>query len=236
MEEVKAIMNSPMLWVMSAVMIAVVIAETVTLFKQSWDTALEIGVPKEELSTAVKSAMYTAVGPSLSPVIVLLALMAIVGAPTAWMRMNDIGAARTEIAMAGIAAGVAGSSLEVGKLTMMGFVFVLWGAALNNMGWMIVGGFGAPILGKATDYLDANFDKTWIKMFNAAASFGLFGTLLVNNIVAKNAIKPANAFCGVVSFCCMSAISKIFAKNKTLQEFGLGISMLIGMFATAIIF
>lgn len=114
--------------------------------------------------------MITAIGPSFAPVIVLIALMATIGGPTAWMRMNDIGAARTELAMAQISANMAGSSIEGNALSLAGFVFILWGAALNNSGWIIIGGYGAPFLDKAVIYLKENFNATWIKLLMAAAS------------------------------------------------------------------
>ncbi len=44
--------------------------------------------------------------------------------------MNDIGAGRTELAMSATAAGAVGSELEVGKITVEGFVASIWGVWL----------------------------------------------------------------------------------------------------------
>ena len=85
--------------------------------------------------------------------------------------MNDIGAARTELAMSAIATGMANSSLEPGKLSLMGFIFALWGMALNNAGWIVIGGYSAPVLGKAVEKMKKSFDQTWVKLLMAAAAF-----------------------------------------------------------------
>ena len=149
--------------------------------------------------------------------------------------MNDIGAARTELAMAQISANMAGSSIEGNALSLAGFVFILWGAALNNSGWIIIGGYGAPFLDKAVIYLKENFNATWIKLLMAAASFGLFATLLSNSIIKKT-ISFNNLYAALISFVVMLIIGKAFAKYKRLQEFSLGIAMLVGMFVAAFFF
>ena len=61
--------------------------------------AEKLEMPRERCVAGMRSAMITAIGPAFAPVIVLLALIAVLGAPTAWMRLNDVGAARTELAM-----------------------------------------------------------------------------------------------------------------------------------------
>lgn len=232
---VQEFMNSPMLWLLSSLMVINILVMASVFMKVAYKATQDTGMPKGEVIAGLRSAMITAIGPSFAPVIVLVALMAIIGGPTAWMRMNDIGAARTELAMAQISAEAAGSSLEGGALTLAGFIFILWGAALNNMGWIVIGGYGAPFLDKAVVYLKENFNATWVKLLMAGASFGLFATLLSNSIVKKN-IDTNNLWAAIISFCVMVFIGKALAKYKRLQEFSLGISMLVGMFVVAICF
>jgi hypothetical protein len=231
--ELKDIMNSPMLWVMSSFMIINLFLMALMFLRLCFKNAEKLGIPKEECITGLRSAVFTAIGPAFAPVIVLIALMAVLGGPTAWMRMNDIGAARTELAMSAIATGMAGSSLEAGKLTMLGFIFALWGMALNNSGWIIIGGYGAPSLNKAVDYLKNNFNDAWVKLFMAAAALGLFSTLLGNAIIKKGVVNQKNLFAAVVSFVAMLVIGRFFKGNKKIQEFSLGLAMLVGMFVTA---
>ncbi len=230
------IMNSPMLWVVSSFMIIVVLTQAAVFFRQAFKSAEKMGIPRSECLTGMRSAMITAIGPAFSPVIVLIALMAVLGGPTAWMRMNDIGAARTELAMGAIATGMVGSSLEAGKMTIMGFVFALWGMALNNSGWIIIGGYSTPYMKSGVDYMKRKFDANWVKLLMAAAALGLFSSLLSNSVISKTGLVYKNLFAGVVSFIAMSIISQIFKKYQRIQEFSLGLSMLVGMYLAAAIF
>ena len=84
-------------------------------------------------------------------------------------------------------------------------------------------------------YLKENFNATWIKLLMAAASFGLFATLLSNSIIKKT-ISLNNLYAALISFVVMLIIGKAFAKYKRLQEFSLGIAMLVGMFVAAFFF
>ena len=234
--ELKDIMNSPMLWVVSSIMIIVIVTESLVFMRQAFKSAEKMGIPREECITGMRSAMITAIGPAFSPVIVLIALMAVLGGPTAWMRMNDIGAARTELAMSTIATGMAGSTLEAGKLSLLGFVFALWGMALNNSGWIVIGGYSAPQLGKAVNYMKEKFDQVWVKLVMAAAALGLFGTLLSNALISKGNLVTKNLFAGIVAFIAMTIISHFFKGNQRLQEFSLGLAMLLAMYISAAVF
>ena len=234
--ELKDIMNSPMLWVVSSIMIIVIVTESLVFMRQAFKSAEKMGIPREECITGMRSAMITAIGPAFSPVIVLIALMAVLGGPTAWMRMNDIGAARTELAMSTIATGMAGSTLEAGKLSLLGFVFALWGMALNNSGWIVIGGYSAPQLGKAVNYMKEKFDQVWVKLVMAAAALGLFGTLLSNALISKGNLVTKNLFAGIVAFIAMKIISHFFKGNQRIQEFSLGLAMLFAMYISAAFF
>ena len=223
--DVKEFMNSPMMWIVSCFMIINILVMAAVFMKRAYSAAKEMGMKSEDIIAGTRSAMITAIGPSFAPVIVLIALIAVIGGPTAWMRMNDIGAARTELAMAQISANMAGSSIEGNALTLAGFVFILWGAALNNMGWIIIGGYGAPFLDKAVIYLRENFNAVWVKLLMAAAALGLFSTLLLNAVVKKS-IKMNSLTAAAISFVVMLIIGIGLKKYKRLQEFSLGISML----------
>ncbi len=234
--DVNQIMNSATLWGISSIMVITILVEAIVFGWQAYKTSQKMGIPKSEVISGMRAAMITAIGPSFAPVIVLIALMAVLGGPTAWMRMNDIGAARTELAMSAIATGMANSSLEPGKLSLMGFIFALWGMALNNAGWIVIGGYSAPVLGKAVEKMKKSFDQTWVKLLMAAAALGLFSTLLGNAVIAKGAIKTNSLFTSIAAFVTMFIIAHAFKGNKRIQEFSLGLSMLVGMYLTVAVF
>lgn len=180
----------------------------------------------------MRSAMFTAIGPSFAPVIVLLSLVAVLGTPTTWMRMNDIGAARTELAMSNLAAGVLGGELQVGVFTPEMFGAATWGMALNNVGWMLVVLLLTHRMSKAISWMNTKYNPKWIKLMMGGAMIGLFAYLTANSVVGKTS---PYVIAAVAAATCMVIISKTLKKYPRLQEVALGISMIVGMASATIL-
>ena len=227
------VLNSPGLWAISSLMIIVLLVSACVYLKISFSEAKKIGLEKSRCIAGLRSAMITAVGPSLSPVIIAFALIAVVGAPTTWMRLNDVGAARTEIAAISLAAGVVGLDPQAAGFGLKGFAYALWGMALNNFGWIFVTLILTPGMSKYVAKLNKKYNPSWVKMGLSGATVGLFAYLTSRQLVS---LKPGLWCATAVSAISMLIISKVFAKHERLQELALGISMLIGMMVTTAIF
>lgn len=232
MEET-AILNSPGLWAISSLMIIVLLISAIVYLKVSFAEAEKIGLEKRRCIAGLRSAMITAIGPSLSPVIIAFALIAVVGAPTTWMRLNDVGAARTEIAAISLAAGVVGLDPQSAGFGIKGFAYALWGMALNNFGWILVTLILTPGMSKYVTKLNEKYDPVWVKLALSGATVGLFAYLTSRQLVS---LKPGLWCATAISAISMLIISKIFAKHARLQELALGLSMLIGMLVTTAVF
>jgi len=228
----QAIMTSPGMWIASSFMVIVVVVQSILFLKEGFKQAEEIGMPRSECIKGMRAALISAFGPALAPVIVLIALIAMFGAPTAWMRLNDIGAARTELAMADLAAKVAGVQLKAGAVDLKTFGYTLWGMALNNMGWMIVALISVSRMNVALKKMNEKYDPKWINLAMAGACIGLFAYLLGPNLIKGGGSLVA----GVASFATMTLITKYAGKYQRLQELALGIAMLVGMFAAAALY
>lgn len=233
--ELKDIMNSPMLWVMSSFMIINLFLMALMFLRLCFKNAEKLGIPKEECITGMRSAIFTAIGPAFAPVIVLIALMAVLGGPTAWMRMNDIGAARTELAMVTLAAGVAGVDPQnAANFGLKGYSYALWGMALNNLGWMFFTLILTHRMSDVVAKLNTKYDPAWIKYLTAGATIGLFAFLLSPRLVMP--FKASSWCAAIVSAIVMMIVSKVFAKHQRLQELALGIAMVAGMYVTVAVF
>ena len=232
--ELQEVINSPGMWAASSIMIMVILMQSVIYLRASWKEGKRIGISRDKMTAGMRSAMITAVGPSLSPVIILLALIAVTGAPTTWMRMNDIGAARSELAMVAQATGVLGiEPSSPPQFGAEGFSYALWGMALNDFGWMF---FTFILTHKMSEYvakLNAKYDPQWIKLMTFGATIGLFAFLLSPRLVT---LVPGNWVAAGASGATMLLISKLLSKHQRLQELALGIAMLVGMFLTAAVF
>ena len=229
----QSIINSPGLWIVSSFLVIISVSQAVVFLRAALKEAASLGVDKEKRAAAIRSACITAIGPSLSPVIMLLSLVAVIGAPTTWMRLCDVGAARTELGVVSLTSTLAGVEVGSEAFGMQAFSYGLWGMALNNLGWLAVVFFLAHRMGGVVDSLYAKYDPKWIKLLMAGATVGLFSYLLGNQIYTLKAVKLVPA---AIAAGCMIIMITVFKKHQRLQEIALGVSMLIGMFLTEILF
>lgn len=231
--DLKEVLNSPGMWLASSIMIITVVTQCVLFLRMALKEAKRLNMPADKVAAGMRSAAITAIGPSLSPVIIMMALIAVLGTPTTWMRMNDIGAARTELAMVALAADVYGMDLNSAQFGLKGFSYCLWGMAFNNMGWMFFTLVLTHRMSGVITKMNQKYDPAWIKAMIAGSTIGLFAFLLSPRLYP---VKPANYCAAGMSALTMLVISKFCAGNQRLQELALGISMLVGMFTTVAIF
>ena len=92
------IINGYGMWIACAIMVIVTLIQSSWFFVVGYKRAHELEIPHEDIKSAVRAASITVVGPTVATVIALFSLIVVVGAPMGWMRVNDIGAARTEVA------------------------------------------------------------------------------------------------------------------------------------------
>lgn len=216
------LMNSPGMWIVCSFMVIVIVLQSILYFRHGKKTAEALGIPKDTVNRSVRAASITAMGPTLSAVIVLLSLVVTLGTPMAWMRLNDIGAARTELSVVALSESI----LPAGATADEAFTFASWGMAFNNAGWMLVTLLITKRMGWAVGKMNEKFNPLMVKAVMAGASVALFAYLLSNNIVGKASPQYIAA---ITSGTSIILINKFFGKNQRLQELSLGIAMVIGM-------
>lgn len=200
--------------------------------KEALKEASNLGIEKKGIKAAIRSASVTAIGPSLSPVITLLSLVAVIGAPTTWMRLCDVGAARTELGVISLTSNLSGVEVGSAAFGAEAFSYALWGMALNNLGWLFVVFILGHRMRGIVEKMNMKYNPTWVKKLLAGATVGLFAYLLSNQIKTFEIPKLTPA---IISAIVMLVLTTLFKKNQRLQELSLGIAMLIGMFGTQII-
>ena len=227
--EFQKIMNGGDIWLCVIIMISIVVLQSVFFMRAAVKESKAIGITPEARKAAIRSACITAIGPSLSPVITLLSLVAVVGAPTTWMRLCDVGAARTELGVISLTSGMLGVEAGTEAFGMQAWTYGLWGMALNNFGWLFVVFILGHRMSGVVEKMNSKYDPAWIKKLMAGATVGLFAYLLGNQIqtLATPKLMPA-AIAAVV----MIVLGTALKKYQRLQELSLGIAMLIGMFVT----
>ena len=136
--DMNAIINSPMLWILSSLIVIASVAQALIFLKNSLKEAERLGIDRSRRRAGMRSAVLTSLGPSLAPVVSVLALIAVIGSPTTWMRLCDVGAARTELGVVSLMADITGAEVGGASFDLQAFVHSLWGMALNNLGWLLV--------------------------------------------------------------------------------------------------
>ncbi|MDN9636913.1 DUF5058 family protein [Clostridioides difficile] len=224
--------NSPGLWIVSSFLVIISVVQAIVFMKAALKEASNLGIERKGIKAAIRSASVTAIGPSLSPVITLLSLVAVIGAPTTWMRLCDVGAARTELGVISLTSNLSGVEVGSAAFGAEAFSYALWGMALNNLGWLFVIFILGHRMRGIVEKMNMKYNPTWVKKLLAGATVGLFAYLLSNQIKTFEIPKLTPA---IISAIVMLVLTTLFKKNQRLQELSLGIAMLIGMFGTQII-
>ncbi|MDF3817178.1 DUF5058 family protein [Clostridioides difficile] len=224
--------NSPGLWIVSSFLVIISVVQAIVFMKAALKEASNLGIERKGIKAAIRSASVTAIGPSLSPVITLLSLVAMIGAPTTWMRLCDVGAARTELGVISLTSNLSGVEVGSAAFGAEAFSYALWGMALNNLGWLFVVFILGHRMRGIVEKMNMKYNPTWVKKLLAGATVGLFAYLLSNQIKTFEIPKLTPA---IISAIVMLVLTTLFKKNQRLQELSLGIAMLIGMFGTQII-
>lgn len=91
------IMNSPVLYGLVIAGIIYILVFCLITFRKAYKHGGEIGISKEKLKTAITSSAIYSVVPSVSIVIGLFSLAAVLGVPWSWFRLSVVGAVTYEL-------------------------------------------------------------------------------------------------------------------------------------------
>lgn len=230
--ELKNIMNSPGLWIASSFTVIAIVIQSLVFLRAALKEAKRLEIPRDKYISGMRSAIITSIGPSFSPAIILMSLITVIGAPTTWMRLSDVGAARTELSMVTLASGILGVSPSSSAFGLKAFAYSIWGMALNDLGWLIVVLVLTHKMSGTVKTLYSKYNPKWIKSLMFGATIGLFAYLLSNQIVVKAALKKDYLVAALISGASVLIMAKLFKNHPRLKELSLGIAMLVGMIAT----
>ncbi|HJA63884.1 MAG TPA: DUF5058 family protein [Candidatus Intestinimonas stercoravium] len=230
--DITAIKNSPGMWIAAGIMILIIVIQAALFMRMAKKEANALGISKEKQKEAKRSAVVAAVGPTLALSIMLVTLMASLGGPTAWMRMNDVGSGRTELAIASTVEDMVTAEEGTEEYELQNLSYAVWAQGIDVAGWLIGAMAMITAGGAVTKTLNEKFDPKWIKLLMGGCLVSLFSYLLINQVYGKASPYAVAAVAGGIT---MFILNKAFAKNKRLQELGLGISIIVGAAVAAVI-
>ena len=229
--DILAIANLPILWVLAIGVFGAIIVQSLVYMKAAAKAGPAAGISPDELRTSFRAGAVAAIGPSLAVVLVCVALLALFGTPAVLVRVGLVGSAATESASASLAAGTMGAALGGADYTQAVFVVAFTAMSLSGAGWMIATLVLTPVLRRGDTKL-RRVNPALMAIVPAAALIGAFASLGI----AELGKTPVHILSVAVSAVTMAVCIILAGRTSAtwLREWGLGISIIVGLVAAYI--
>ncbi|MGB9867463.1 MAG: DUF5058 family protein [Bacillota bacterium] len=226
------IANSGIMWLSSAVVVAIVVVQSFLFARKSLQAAESVGLSGQQIRSALRSSVISSLGPSVAVAVGAVPLIVAMGAPIAWMRLSIIGSVTYELMAAGFGAKAAGATLGGEGMNAVAFANGVWTMTLGCMGWLLFTAFFTHKMDGFRNAL-AGGRKALIPIISAAAMLGAFAYLDADRILRWD---KGTVAC-IAGFVIMFVLVTIARKRNIqwLKEWALTISMFGGMLITSIV-
>ena len=224
--------NSALMYCMTAIVIAFVIAMSIRFIVMAWKRAKKIGMdPKMLRRVAVSSAIFT-IAPAVSILLGVIALSRALGFPLPWLRLSVIGALTYETPAAASAASAMGTDLSNLITDPVTFAAIAWVMTLG----IIPGPVLVPTIGKKIENGVMRIrqkDEKWGNLFMTALFLGMISAFLgmIFATVSEGLRGWIPCFVMIASalIMCVCAVFVKLLHWKWMEDYALPISMLGGM-------
>ena len=215
------------MWIFAALLVALVLFQAGLFLRLCRKEAQAIHYPQKDLKSGFKIGMITALGPSLSNVVTMISMMAVIGSPITWMRLSIIGAAPTELGVAAATTQSLGfTGLNDPGVDLAALALVLLMMAIVGTGWLLVVLLATPSMGKIRAKLIER-DKVWFGILTSATTIGLFSNLAAQELKIVSFSKYASV---ISAFITMFVLYKVLGDKKPgLKKYGLTIAIVVGV-------
>ena len=224
--------NSALMYCMTAIVIAFVIAMSIRFIVMAWKRAKKIGMdPKMLRRVAVSSAIFT-IAPAVSILLGVIALSRALGFPLPWLRLSVIGALTYETPAAASAASAMGTDLSNLITDPVTFAAIAWVMTLG----IIPGPVLVPTIGKKIENGVMRIrqkDEKWGSLFMTALFLGMISAFLgmIFATVSEGLRGWIPCFVMIASalIMCVCAVFVKLLHWKWMEDYALPISMRGGM-------
>ncbi|ELZ29385.1 hypothetical protein C474_13384 [Halogeometricum pallidum JCM 14848] len=204
----------------------VVLSQAAIFLRRAWRDGKEMGLSEDRLRSGFKTGVISALGPSVAVLAGMLALIATIGGPVAWMRLSVIGSVAFELPAAELGVSQFGYSLGDPNISQRAYATAVWAMTLGGTGWLLVAAFGTRHMEKAREKI-SNGNEKLIPIISSAAMLGAFAYFLSGEATAGTPETGSIAVGGLV----MLALLRL-ADSRDIQwirEWALGGAMLVGL-------
>ncbi len=231
--------NHPIIYAIVAIIILLVIGQSVFFMVKALKRAKQLGIAKEKIKKVIISSAVFTIAPAIAIIISVISLSQSLGIPLPWLRLSVIGSMSYEIVAATNALSGMGIT-EIGNLvksiTAQQYVTVTLVMTISIMVGIIL----APIIGKKLQKGMINLekrDKKWSDIFSNSLFMGMIAAFLglvfcdVSGVFVGNTagLIPVCIFFSSAIVMLLCGLLMKITKWSFISEYALPISMVIGM-------
>lgn len=229
-----SIANNPILYGVTLILLGIVFVQAVIFIKMALKRANDVGIPKEKLVTAAKTAAITTVVPTIATVIALITLTPVLGLAFSWARLSVIGSLSYELMAAEIGATAAGVEMSSAAYGAEAFLASVLAMTIGSApGLLITTFFYKKYKASVSKGIAKQGDKVFVNFLMTALMLGLFAPFIMGPAL-KGGVGLATILTSGVAMVIVGFCIKKF-KMKWLNDFALSISMVAGMAAAIVI-
>ena len=234
--------NHPILYLMVAILIAVVMGQSVYFLVKALRRSKELGMDQAKIRKTIKTAAIFTVAPAVSIVISVITLSKSLGLPLPWLRLSVVGSLSYEAIAASNAVSAMGLELgKIGSLSAQQFVNVTLVMTISIM----LGIWLVPLISKkllnGMDVM-SNRDAKWAEIFQNAMFIGMISAFVgfvfcdISRLWAP--VEGFSPTSGLIPVCVMGVSALVMVviglamrkpKLKWLNDYALPISLILGM-------
>jgi hypothetical protein len=229
MEEAMKLASSPLVWIISILILGLVIFQAVKFILLAKQTSKEIGMTDTEVNSALKTGAIAAIGPSFAIIIVALSLIPFIGEPLTLMRIGIIGSAPIESVGASLGANAYGTELGAAGFNVQAFTAVVWPLCIGGIGWLV-------FVALATKSMDKIEKKVVNKNEKSKKLMGIITTASIvaafGNLASAEMVKGSIYIVAVLTASLtMVILTKLANKPRLgwLREWSLGLAILVSL-------
>ena len=228
--------NSPVLYVLVAVAVCAVLAQSVYFLIKAMKRAKELGIKKETVKNTITSSAIFTIAPAMAILVGVVALSKSLGLPLPWLRLSVVGSITYETVAAGNALEAAGMSAGTTVTDPSIFVTIVWVMTIGISSGLFIIPFITKKIQSGMNKIGMK-DKKWGEIFNNAMFLGMISAFLgyvfcdVGNVVKGD-------LTGLIPVCVMATSALIMAicgtcankfKIRWMTDYALPISLIVGM-------
>ena len=229
--------NSPVLFLLAGIIVAIVLAQSVYFLIKAWRHGLAIGMEAKKLRKIAATAAVFTIAPAVAIVISVITLSTDLGLPLPWLRLSVVGSLSYETIAATNAESAMG--LVFGQVTNMTATEYVTVASVMTVSIMM-GIWLVPLIGKKIEDGLINLEKRdqkWGEIFSSSMFIGMISAFVGYVFCDFGTVFKGETW-GLIPVCVMivSALlmtaTGLMARKKGLgwlNDYALPISLIGGM-------